>query len=603
MNVSKEITTNFDKEKWKLVNKNLLAKMLSEFMYEEMISPLLIDEKEGIQSYRLDTSKGDYYIFEAKKRLFDSYYILAGSIRFVDNHGINYEVDSCIKFILDIKSLLKMSSVTVGYLIEELNNTLVADMHIAQKKITSDEISLLDYSEVEGEMTGHPWITYNKGRIGFSYGDYIRYAPEQKRKIKLFWLAVSKNKATFHHMGYIKYNQFLTSEIGKEKMDTFEEILIHKGLNPEHYYFMPVHEWQWENKIISLYAEEISNNSIVMLGDTNDLYLPQQSIRTFVNVTDYKKHHVKLPMSILNTLVYRGLPSERTVIAPKVTEFIKNIYVKDAFLSKECRFSLLGEIASVNYDHPYFTKLQGVPYQYLELLGAIWRESIYQEINEEERSITLAALLYVDNKGKPLLDSYVEKSNLSIKQWLLQLFKVVLPPLLHCLYQHGVVFSPHGQNTVLVLKDFTPHKLIMKDFVDDVNISDQKLPELSDISEDLKAVLRSEPPEGLTQFIFTGLFVCHFRYLSHIAEEYFNLSEYEFWELVSNTILDYQKQFPHLEERFTMFDLFKPKFTKLCLNRNRMIDYGYEDDGDRPHASAYGEVSNPLYVVREKIIN
>ncbi|GAA3331859.1 hypothetical protein GCM10020331_090070 [Ectobacillus funiculus] len=32
---------------------------------------------------------------------------------------------------------------------------------------------------------------------------------------------------------------------------------------------------------------------------------------------------MKLPMSILNTLVYRGLPSERTVIAPEVTAFMK----------------------------------------------------------------------------------------------------------------------------------------------------------------------------------------------------------------------------------------------------------------------------------------
>ncbi|GAA3331862.1 hypothetical protein GCM10020331_090090 [Ectobacillus funiculus] len=31
-------------------------------------------------------------------------------------------------------------------------------------------------------MTGHPWITYNKGRIGFGYDDYIKYAPEQKKK-------------------------------------------------------------------------------------------------------------------------------------------------------------------------------------------------------------------------------------------------------------------------------------------------------------------------------------------------------------------------------------------------------------------------------------
>ena len=69
------------------------------------------------------------------------------------------------------------------------------------------------------------------------------------------------------------------------------------------------------------------------------------------------------------------------------------------------------------------------------------------------------------------------------------------------MYQYGTVFSPHGQNTILVLKDHKPHRLAIKDFVDDVNISDQPLPELASLEEDLKEVLRSEPPEGLVQFI------------------------------------------------------------------------------------------------------
>ena len=49
-------------------------------------------------------------------------------------------------------------------------------------------------------------------------------------------------------------------------------------------------------------------------------------------------------MSILNTLVYRGLPSERTVIAPKITEHIKGIAENDAFLKDECRVILAAHL-------------------------------------------------------------------------------------------------------------------------------------------------------------------------------------------------------------------------------------------------------------------
>jgi len=171
---------------------------------------------------------------------------------------------------------------------------------------------------------------------------------------------------------------------------------------------------------------------------------------------------------------------------------------------------------------------------------------------------------------------------------------------LHCIYRYGVVFSPHGENTILVLKNSIPHRLAMKDFVDDVNISRHPLPELESLTPNLKAVLLTEPPEGLCQFIFAGLFICHHRYLSDLLDIHHNYPERQFWTQVRQSILKYQQRFPELQERFELFNLLAPEFTKLCLNRNRLLTYGYADDGDRPHASAFGKVSNALYEVGEE---
>src|SRR5699024_9107343 len=154
-----------------------------------------------------------------------------------------------------------------------------------------------------------------------------------------------------------------------------------------------------------------------------------------------------------------------------------------------------------------------------EMLGSIWRESIYTYLEEGEKPITLAALLHVDADGTPFISKLIERSGLSVDEWVKRLSDVILPPILHFLYRYGLVFSPPGQNTILVLKDHIPHRLAVKDFVDDVNVSDQPLPELANLSDDLRTVLRSEPPEGLCQFIFTGLFICHFRYLSTLLDK------------------------------------------------------------------------------------
>ncbi|MDQ1001282.1 siderophore synthetase component [Neobacillus niacini] len=589
---------NVKKRHWEKANKVLLAKMIAEFLYEDMISA---EKTDGL--YYLSLNGGTIYRFQAEERLMDSYWIDPDSIQ-IRTGGEWVNAKSAVAFMLELQKEIGIKPFTAAYLIEEYKRTLLADAHIlaSQENQRTESLLEIDYAELEGEMTGHPWITYNKGRIGFSYTDYLQYAPEQKKEVKLDWIAVSKEKGSFHSIEEVQYEDLLKSELGDSLWVTFQKVLHGEGVQPEDYFFMPVHEWQWNHVLVPLFSEELFEKRIVYLGKGEDMYLPQQSIRTFVNIEDKMKYHVKLPMSILNTLVYRGLPSERVVLAPEITQHIQGIRDRDSFLRDTCRVVLPGEIASINYAHPDYTKLQGAPYQFLEMLGVIWRESIYSFLDEGEQAITLAALLYVGEDGKSYVLELAKKAGLNAEEWTKQLFEVLLPPLLHYLYQYGTVFSPHGQNTVVILKDSKPHRLAVKDFVDDVNISDQPLPELENISAELKSVLRSEAPEGLCQFIFTGLFVCHFRYLADILHRSGELDEAVFWNMLRETILSYQAQFPELKERFELFDLLRPSFKKLCLNRNRMIEYGYGDGDDRPHASEFGRVKNPLATGKPAVV-
>jgi siderophore synthetase component len=594
MQFKSELKSVLKKDNWEKVNRKLIAKMLSEYMYEEMIQPEIIEQNGKTIQYSLKISEKIAYRYTAEKRFFDSYDVKWETIYILQDSETEL-ADSAIGLLVDLQEIIPMSPETVGHLIKELNATLIADAHLLENDAKSaDELIHEDYARLEGYMTGHPWITYNKGRIGFGYDDYLTYAPEHQKAIKLSWIAIQKKNASFQSVEGLKYEDVLRSELSEEDRVEFENVLKEQGADPAHYYFMPVHEWQWKNVLIQNFPKELAHKEIIPLGDGSDSYLPQQSIRTFVNTTHKEKYHVKLPMSILNTLVYRGLPSERTLIAPQVTDHIKGIANNDPFLKDVCRVILPGENASINVEQQHYTKVNKAPYQYLEMLGTIWRESIYNYLDEGERAITLAALLYEDHDGKPYLQSLMEDSGLKADEWMKTFFGVVMEPLLHYLYQYGTVFSPHGQNTIVVLKGSVPHRLAIKDFVDDVNISDQDFPELRGLSKEFKAVLRSEPPEGLTQFIFTGLFICHLRYMSNILLIHDMMEEETFWSLLAQSILDYQKKFPELGDRFKLFDFFKPHLTKLCLNRNRMVDYGYSDGDDRPHASEFGKVTNAL---------
>ncbi|SEO71376.1 Siderophore synthetase component [Halogranum amylolyticum] len=593
-----------DEDTLAAVERELLAKMLAEFAYEDLLDLEAVEETDRGTRYELTFDDVDYR-FVAESRLMDSYLVDEESIERRESgdaeepdEGDDWEpATDPVAFLLDAHEQIGTPEMTVGHLVREYRNTLLADAHTRKRQRESDrDVAGMSYAELEGEMTGHPWITYNKGRLGWGYDDYLNYAPERKEPVQLSWLAVSKERSTFATVEGLSPARLLREELG-ELYETFESRLESRGRDPENYYFMPVHEWQWDNTVAQLYSKEIAEERIVPLGETSDEYLPAQSVRTFLNVDDPEKRNVKLPMRILNTLVWRGLPGDRTEAAPLVTEYVKGIRDDDEFLREECELVLPGEVAGVNYDHPEFARLDGNAYQYDELLGTVWRESVEGLVDDDERPVTLSALMHVDD-GTPVVGELVDRSPLDLEAWLDELFATMLPPLLHYLYRYGTVFSPHGENTILILdEENVPTRLAVKDFVDDVNVSDQPLPELEQLPDELTDVLRREPPEGLCQFVFCGLFVCVYRYVSNVLTEHRDYPEEKFWTQVREAILDYQSQFPELEDRFETFDLLRPEFTKLCLNRNRMVNEGYGDAEGRPHAAEHGTVENALHAV------
>jgi siderophore synthetase component len=257
---------------------------------------------------------------------------------------------------------------------------------------------------------------------------------------------------------------------------------------------------------------------------------------------------------------------------------------------------LLGETASVTVRHPVLEEIPQVPYQYRELLGAIWREPVEPQLDPGERARTLAALLQTDSEGRAFTAELIDRSGLSPGAWASRLFHAVMPPLLHFLYRYGVVFSPHGENAIVVFdgRD-VPVRLAVKDFVDDVNVSESPVPELEAMPDDVAAVLLREPPGFLTQFIHSGLFIGVFRYLAPLLEEQTGLAEADFWALLREEVLGHHRRFPELAERFKTFDLLTERIDRLCLNRNRLLLDGYRDRPERPHAAVHGTVPNPLY--------
>ncbi|MGT2530822.1 IucA/IucC family protein [Streptomyces nojiriensis] len=589
----------FTSTTWDFAARRLLAKMLSEFAYEEIISPVRASARTG-DAWTLTLDDGSSLGFRARRRVYGSWHVSPDSITLTPappSAQPPIAFGDPYAFLIRARTLLGLDGATLGHLVRELSATLAADARIDHTALTADVLADLDYAALEGHQTGHPWLVLNKGRIGLSASDTAAWAPEARARQRLPWLAAHPSIAAYRGTAGLEDPARLYSEeLDPVTRTAFDQSLRDRGLDPLGYLYFPVHPWQWDEVVLPLFAPALAAGTLVPLPADPDVRLPQQSIRTFLNLTRPDRHSVKLPLSVFNTMVWRGLPSDLALAAPAVTAWIHSIRDGDPFLRDECGVILLGEVASVTVRHPVYDELPEVPYQYKELLGAIWREPLTGRLAPGERARTLASLLHTDPRGRSFTAELVARSGLAPVVWLQRLFAAVLPPLLHFLYRYGTVFSPHGENAVVIFDEHdVPVRLAVKDFVDDINISDEPLPELAALPDEVRAVLLTEPADFLPQFIHSGLFVGVFRYLSALCEDRLDVPESEFWSLVRAEIVRHQARFPELKDRYELFDLLGERIGRLCLNRNRLYEDGYRDRPDRPHAVQHGTVPNPLY--------
>ena len=96
-------------------------------------------------------------------------------------------------------------------------------------------------------------------------------------------------------------------ELGVKTIVKFNQKLENLQLKIDDYIFIPVHPWQWDNKLTTVFATDIANKDLVLLGEGNDKFSALQSIRTLYNASNPDKFYTKTALSILNMGFMRGL--------------------------------------------------------------------------------------------------------------------------------------------------------------------------------------------------------------------------------------------------------------------------------------------------------
>lgn len=609
----RQAAAHLNPERWAAANRHLVCKALAEFSHERILVPQLLGRalagpKPGrpgeTAEYRVLSDESTVeYRFSARLLELDHWCIDAASIRRKRTDAADAEAGlDALSFITEFRTTLGIREEMLPVYLEEISSTLSSHAYkqwMGQPGaaelvagVTGGANPAIDFQVIERSMTeGHPGFVANNGRLGFGISDYQAFAPETAAPVQLEWIAVHRSKAVFSSSEGLDYTAHLDAELGASAVASFDAELTTLGLDPASYFLMPVHPWQWENKLTVTFAAEIAQQHIVHLGIGADDYQAQQSIRTFFNTVAPEKSYVKTAISVLNMGFMRGLSPQYMKATPAINDWLQKLILEDDVLQQR-GLTMISEVAAIGYHNGYYEAASAKGSPYRKMLSALWRESPLPLLKDGQQLATMASLLHVDSAGKPMVSAFIERSGLAPEEWLRRYFEAYLIPLVHCLHRYELAFMPHGENVILIMENGVPVRAIMKDIAEEIVVMGDRV----DLPEEVSRIHADIPDAEKVLAIFTDVFDCIFRFLNALLVEDGKLSGNEFWGIAATAIKDYQAKHPELADQFARHNLFAADFELSCLNRLQLRNNQEMLDLTDPSGGLQmaGRLSNPL---------
>ncbi|MBO9665242.1 MAG: siderophore biosynthesis protein IucC [Bdellovibrio sp.] len=574
------------KSAWLKVNQKLVAKSLQELSYEQLLKP---ETQDGV-NFIVRLKSGVEYHYRGWQGIWTDVKVVANSIVRVEK-GVTQKVDSAGQFFIDSQAETAMDDIILGNFLEEMHNTLYSDLRMEQLHTERPVSEMLSWSglKTQGVLNGHPKLLLNKGRITWSEKDLQEYAPESLPKLRLHWVAIRRDIAIYAAMADVTTDQILSQSMDQAELTRFNATLNDKGISKNDFVFVPVHPWQWDRFIQTQFAADLAMGRMISLGVFGDTYQPQISIRTLSNISRPGLWDIKLPLTILNTSSIRGIAAKYIPVGHELSTEMSQICADDEYLTN---VQILNEKAGVSFQHPVYKQVAQAPYRYHEYLGAIWRECAESKAAQQgEVALLTGSFFHRDGQNQSLLGAYVKASGLTMRQWLRQYFDVVVVPLYHLQLKYGIGLVSHGQNIVLKLKDSQPAGVILKDFQGDLRLS-KKSP-LVEQSANLAKHLLQLPPNYLIHDLYTGHFVTVLRFISEVLKECDGFSEYEFYQILGESLRDYLSTSGFGVNMDDSLNLLAEKMPRVLVNKVR-FKIGYADSAERPVPMVGDELLNPI---------
>jgi siderophore synthetase component len=294
--------------------------------------------------------------------------------------------------------------------------------------------------------------------------ELFSYTPEWADEVAVRIVAIARS--SLHRSSFTQRG--LTDELRRWHPEAAEAAAAHlreMHQDPAGYELLPVHPWQLRRELPGRCAGALADGRVIVIPRARIPARPLLSLRTLAPAVDRRAAHIKTSVDIRLTTATRVVSPATVHNGPLISAMLAEISRREDGFGG--RLISLTELASGSY-----RPAPGEPAATAASLAAIIRESPERHASEREIALPVAALAARSPlTGQPLLADVLDEvaaagghSRSEAAGLFLARYCDCLAPALTLLSRWGVALEPHGQNTIVVLRDGLPARLLYRDF-------------------------------------------------------------------------------------------------------------------------------------------
>lgn len=437
---------------------------------------------------------------------------------------------------------------------------------------------LTQYAESEQALVlGHAFHPAPKSRQGFAAADRQSYSPELRTRFPLHWFAVRREV-------------LLQRSLLAQTTDALIAAQAPAGAGPDHA-LVPVHPWQARHALgLPAVRRAMAAGTIRDLGAMGTEYVPTSSIRTLFHPANPFFLKLSLHVRITNCLRKNALYELDGAV--EVTRLLRELTPELTDLFPDLR--VLEEPAFLTVDLPDAPADERSAVG--EAFGLILREGVQGLVAEGVTPLLAAALFGDAETGSPrardLCRAVARRERMpyaaTAAAWFAAYAERLVPPVLHALFAHGIVFEPHLQNTLVGVRDGWPTRIVLRDF-EGVKLVEERFDpaRIAHLAPRARQALWYAEDRAWSRIAYC-LFVNQLgEAVDHLAEGDTGLAA-RLWRLVRDQVERYQARHGSAASRARLGELLAgaplPAKTNLLVRFTRQAD----------RFAGYAPLANPL---------